>query len=69
MRVKAEEKEKVKKNIIKFLEDTKIPHNISEIARGIGKAPPTVSKFVKELSGEGKLSIIDKKSMKLVKLR
>lgn len=69
MRTKKEEKEAVKEKIMTFLKNSSFPHNISEIARAIGKAPPTVSKFVEELQEEGKLNIINKKSMKLVELK
>lgn len=69
MRVKKEEREAVKSKILNFLNNTKLPHNISEIARAIDKAPPTVSKFVEELAKENKVSIYNKKSMKLVTIQ
>ena len=68
MRVKEEEKVEVKKNIIDFLKTTKDSCNLSEIARAINRAPPTVMKYIAELSEEGKVSVSDKKSMKLIKL-
>ena len=41
--------------------------NISEISRAVDKAPPTVTKVVEELEKEKKVTISNKKSMRLVK--
>jgi DNA-binding Lrp family transcriptional regulator len=42
--------------------------NFSEISRVVGKAPPTVKRAVERLKNNNKVDIIDKKSMKLVRL-
>jgi Mn-dependent DtxR family transcriptional regulator len=69
MRIREKDKEDVKKAIVKILkENGDTGFNLSEIARKIEKAPPTVLNYVKELVKEGRVEIIDKKSMKLVKL-
>ena len=69
MRVKDEEKEVVKKDILDFLKKERIYHNLSEIARAVDKAPPTVLKYVNELEKEGNVIVLDKKSMKLIKIK
>lgn len=70
MRVTEKDKEKVKKLILKLLKDNSDSgYNLSEIAREIERAPPTVLNYVKELEEEGLIEIIDKKSMKLIKLK
>ncbi len=69
MRIKDDEKVKVKNKILEFLKKQGNGNNLSEIGRGIGKAPPTVLKYVKELATENKVVIIDKKSMKLIKIK
>ena len=42
--------------------------NFSEISRAVGKAPPTIKRAVERLANDEKVTIIDKRSMKLVKL-
>ena len=69
MRIKDEDKLQLKEDIIKFLNSVEGYHNLSEIARAVGKAPPTVMKYVEEMKNEGKLIVIDKKSMKLIKIK
>jgi len=69
MRVKNSDKKEVKKKIIEFLKKTDAFHNLSEIARKIEKAPPTVLKYVNELQKENKVVVLDKKSMKLIKIK
>jgi Mn-dependent DtxR family transcriptional regulator len=43
--------------------------NFSEISRAVGKAPPTVKRAVERLTKKKKVKIIDKRSMKLVRLQ
>lgn len=69
MRVSDEEKDLVKESILEFLRDHPIYHNLSEISRSVEKAPPTVMKYVAELVDEGKIILLDKKSMKLIKIK
>jgi Mn-dependent DtxR family transcriptional regulator len=69
MRIKEESKAEVKKTILTFLKQSNDYLNLSEIARKIGKAPPTVMKYIQELEHDGKVEVVDKKSMKLIRMR
>lgn len=42
--------------------------NFSEISRAVNKAPPTVKRAVERLKKDKKVEIVDKRSMKLVRL-
>jgi len=60
----------VKKKIMAFLRafPSGDSPNYSQISRAVGKSPPTVSKYIEEMSKDGLVKIVDKKSMKLVNL-
>jgi len=42
--------------------------NLSEISRAVGKAPPTIKRAIERLEKIKKIMVIDKRSMKLVKI-
>jgi predicted transcriptional regulator with HTH domain len=69
MRTRKTNRVHLKNTVIEFLskQPSKI-FNISEISRGVDKAPPTITKVVEELEKENKVIVMNKKSMRLVKL-
>lgn len=69
MRIRQADKDAVKEKILDLLRRTGAFHNLSEISRMVEKAPPTILKYVEELRAEGKLVILDKKSMKLIRIK
>jgi predicted transcriptional regulator with HTH domain len=69
MRINKQNHVNLKKKVIDFLKENKDKVlNISEISRGVDRAPPTITKVVEELEQEKKVTIMNKKSMRLVKL-
>lgn len=69
MRIKDESKKQIKKEIYEFLKEANDYLNLSEIAKGVDKSPPTILKYIEELETEGKLDVLNKKSMKLIKIK
>jgi len=69
MRTRKRNKIELKNKVIKFLKKNSDGFfNISEISRAVDRAPPTITKVVEELEQEKKVTIFNKKSMRLVKI-
>jgi len=63
------EENELEDKILAFLRASpKSSFNFSEISRAVNKAPPTVKRAVERLAKKKKVKIIDKRSMKLVRL-
>jgi biotin operon repressor len=64
------EKSKIKEQVLEWMKlQPKEWFNMSEIARSIGKSSPTISKSIDKLKEEGVVEVLNKKSMKLVKMK
>lgn len=69
MRTRQSNRIELKNKVLSFL--ATVPDgvfNISEISRAVEKAPPTITKVVEELEKEKKITILNKKSMRLIKI-
>jgi DNA-binding Lrp family transcriptional regulator len=59
----------IEEKVMAFLEASPTSSfNFSEISRAVGKAPPTIKRVVERLQKLKKVNVIDKKSMKLVRV-
>jgi Mn-dependent DtxR family transcriptional regulator len=59
----------IEEKVMAFLEASpNSSFNFSEISRAVNKAPPTIKRVVERLQKLNKVSVIDKKSMKLVRV-
>jgi len=59
----------IEEKVMAFLEASpNSSFNFSEISRAVGKAPPTIKRVVERLQKLNKVSVTDKKSMKLVRV-
>jgi predicted transcriptional regulator with HTH domain len=69
MRTRQSNRIELKNKVLSFLKSAPDGvFNISEISRAVDKAPPTITKVVEELEKEKKITILNKKSMRLIKI-
>ena len=69
MRITKDERAEIIDNILGFLK--KQPEhffNLSEISRAINRSQPTVTKLIKELETKKQVTVLNKRSMSLVRL-